>query len=407
MITSDIDGSFDYKLLIVFCFLIITIPILGLLLAILFYKKTTSQAFFVVYAFYFGYMVDAYADLGVHYNNFLQFVNNPIEKAWSLPFTDYLGEDPYHKIVKIVISQFSSSSRFFAGVCCSIYAFIVICFIKQYDFIFQRKMEKLHFLVFLLLLCVVEYYWYLGLRYWTGVFFFMTFYSKYILTNKKNFLLISCLAVLFHKMHFIIIMMLLLDIILTNRDKLRYVLVFLSFGLRQMSSFFVQKTYEIGFIQDIMGSKFNSYTNAVENIEDSKTEMLRNEGNIVYQTRSDLLFGFFLFIMFLLWRKNKQLTTSYHRFYTFILSSFIVVNLGYVNIVLYERIYKFFILCCFSYLFLLLNEKKNKWINKNMYVLTITSVITLYMFIIPIVQMRKYLFDISIWFSSFIIISPL
>lgn len=387
------------KLAIINIFLFLIAPILSFITSLRYYKEGVSHFFFICFAFFFGYQIDCLLDLEMHYNNFISYYpGNNLSQILTNPNIYLIGTEPYHIIFKYAVSKISTDSHFFAGCAAAIYAIMFLFFFKQYQQFYKRKLVAIQFLALCGMIFTVEFYWYFGLRYWTGAFFFLGFYSKYILSGKKKYLYFSFLACLFHFAHFLLIATYIFDLILKKFRKTKIVLLIISFCVRFSNLNIYIILNHLPFV-----NKFIKPHYFEESIQDSLTDssnFMRESGNIIYQNRSNILFSIIIIILYFLWRKNKQIfKTEYPQLFSFIISYLIITNIGYSDLTFYERNFKFIILMSFSYLFLTLNNKRNIWINKKILLIATFFLIILFSFLTAVVQSRGYTLVEPTWLS--------
>lgn len=375
-------------------------PVASFIVSLRFYKNTISQVFFVLFAFYFGYQTDIFLDLNNHYNILLRQEQLGFFRTLQDPECLRFGMEPYHFILKEIVLFFSDSSRFFAGCAAAIYATMFLFFINQYKSFYAKHMLTTQFLAFLGMVFTIEYYWYTGVRYWTGAFFFLGFFSKYIVSNKKKYLYLACLCPLFHAAHLAIIGAIFIYWLIGKRKILLYLTIVGSFAIRFLNDNIINIYHRLPFANLYIKPGYLD-EKAQEAIKEQRTDFMREQGNIIYQNRSYVLLFLLIIIFIMLWNRNKHVFRgAYHRFYTFLLSLIPIVNISYADITAYERIFKFFLVLCFSYLFLVLQERSNEWINKKFFINFVFALVILFSILTAIVQEREYLFAPEVWFSN-------
>ena len=385
---------------IVQCLLFLVSPLLSLILCAVYYKEYISQFFFVLFAFYFGYQTDVYLDLATHYASLKYFVD-PNVNPWVHPMVTYLGNEPFHFVFKYVVSFFSTDSRFFAGAAASIYAFLFLAFFNRLRPFYLQRMSQYQILALCGVVFCVEYYWYMGLRYWSGVFFFLCFYLQYIFTARKKFLYISCGALLFHFVHIIPVLCALVVELFKRTPKVKYVVLAISFFYRFFGGpivfYFMQR---FSYFKDIIG-KERYFDPDFQKVILQDAEWIEMYGNVVYENRQYVCFIVLMTIYYLIWRVNKNFHLQYNKFYSFVIYMFSMSNFVYHSgEVLDERISKFFVLSMFIYLFLILGNEKNQNINKNNFIKIIFVLLIVFIILTAIVEERQYLADLSIWFGN-------
>lgn len=263
-------------------------------------------------------------------------------------------------------------------------------------------MGSVQTLLFLGMVFTVEFYWYLGLRYWNGGFFLCAVYSRYILSKKKVYLVAALLApFFFHVALFPVSGVILLNEIFKKRLKLKAILAVVSISARAFGNQILLYTTGIPIIRDFLDNdKYirDDYAN------NAKALFYRSdEANWVYQSRWDILFGMALLLFYFLWRRNRHLFRLYPKLLSFLLLLYIVVNLFYVDIILYQRTYKLFLLMTYAYLFLLVSDEKNRWINRNHFIRIALGLVVFFALLTAIVEQRATLLDIELWFSCLLV----
>lgn len=389
----------DGKYLAIQAIAYLTFPIISFALAIANYKKGVSQIFFILFAFYFGWQIDCVLDLENHYENFrTYFIGHSLSEIFSNVNVYDIGKEPYHIVIKYIIGCVSDNSHFFAGCAASIYAIVFVAFLRQFKQFYTKRQQRMQFLVLCCVVFTVEYYWYLGFRYWTGAFFFLTFFLKYINTRRRKYLLISFCAILFHAAHGIAIVAVLLALLLKHRRKTLYAIAIVSMVMRTTGNWMYVVLGKIPILKIFVKDSY--YDSGIQTSIEERGAFFRSEGNIVYQYRPDILFGVAVFVLFLLWRKNKKLNDTYPLFFAMLLLLFSITNFLYMDFVAYDRTYKMLIVMLFSYLYLLLQEKKNLWINKKLLLVSLLFLVVVFALLTAVIQQREYLADLSIWFGS-------
>ena len=385
---------------IVQCLLFLVSPLLSLILCAVYYKEYISQFFFILFAFYFGYQTDVVMDLANHYSTLKYFVD-PSVNPWTHPYVLYLGKEPFHFIFKYIVSFFSTDSRFFAGVAAATYAFIFLSFFNRLRPFYLQKMSQYQVLALCGIVFCVEYFLYLGLRYWNGAFFFLCFYLQYVLTNKNKYLFFSFGAILFHFVHIFPVLCAIATVFFGKNSKIKYIILSVSLIVRFFGGPLIFYFLDIfsSLKQTIVKDKF--FNSNYQEIVLKEAEWRAQYGNIVYENREYVSFTILSIVYFLIWKRNKQFYLQYNKFYSFVIYMFSMSNfVHHSGEVLDERITKFFILSLFVYLFLILNDKQNLLINKNNLVKIIFMLLIIFIALTAIVEQRKYLFDLIIWVGN-------
>ena len=173
-------------------------PVLLLPFSLLLFRKSHKVAMFcfILFAFYFGWFYPLQLDLLVHYENFVRVAKFSFFKLYKDPETLYLGKELYPILFKFIVGKISIEPAFFSAIACSLYASAFMFFMRAFRKDYIKPMTTLQYILLVALFGIVEYYWFLGLRYWTGFFVFIGFYTRYLRDNNPKYLIfsLSCLS---------------------------------------------------------------------------------------------------------------------------------------------------------------------------------------------------------------------
>ncbi len=380
-------------------------PFLALCVAIMMYKNIVSQVIFILFSFYFGFQLGPNLDLMQHYHNYLEFFGKSFYDRYTDFNTLYLGKEPFHIVFKYILSRVEANSRVFCGSAAAIYATTFIYFIRQFKGFYTQKIGLLRTLVFLILAVTVEFYWYFGLRFWTGAFVFMIFYCRYIITSQKKYLFLTLTALLFHFALFAVIVVVLIAELLYKFQPALYILVMVSFIYKQVQWNLIAFLSSFSIFRTLFKSSYQS--TSVQQAISVRAKEYYEKGNLIYQSRIPLLLILFFSFIFLLWTKNKNVTKSYPKLFASILILFAIANFGHADFVFYERYLKFTCLMAYSYLFLILFDKSNIWINQTFFPKMALACVFILALFIPLYQQRELLSEMALWFGNFFTIIPL
>ena len=374
-------------------------PLAAFVVALALYKKTVSQFFFIAFAFYFGYQLGPNLDLEMHWRNFQSIQGMSFFEMYSDYATLYIGQEPYHIIFKYLISEFQASERVFGGAACALYALSFILFIRQFKELYSQKMLTIQLLVFLTIVVIVEFFWYVGLRFWTGVFVFMIFYCRYILTGRKLFLALTLTCLLFH-VALATLFLAAVFVEFTNKYKVvQYVVLGVSFVFRFVYFGFDKLMSNIPLVQMFYKSNYNK--DFYQKIIADKFKKNHEEGNIIYTNRIAFMLIIFFIIIYALWRRNKNLHKDYPKMFGMVLILLAISNFGYTDYVFYDRFIKITTLVAYSYLFIVLFNDRNLWLNKSFFTKLVLMAIVCGSLLIALVQFRHLVMDINLWFGNY------
>ncbi len=380
--------------------LMLVSPLSSLFVSLKFYKSTLSQIFMVVFAMYFGYYFGFISDLMRHYDNMMMYYyHRDVSAILSDPRIFLMGGEYFHVIFKLLISRFTSSMQVFGACACGVYATAFLFFFRQFSQFYKKPMSLLNGILLLCVVFVVEFYWYQGLRFWTGVFVFMGFYMKFVNTRRWKYLVFSCSCAFFHMIVGILPIAVLLSYLLGFTGKVgRYTIFGLSLVVRSLNIDFVP----------IMLKYFPWTASWGIAVSDSRIrlsvrrrmENIREYGNIFYNHRSELLVLFGLLALVIMFRNRVRIDKKYGVLFYMFLTLFTIANFGYGDLIFYDRILKAAALMLYSYLFIVSCVYNSQIINGRLLLLLLLMIPLLYAIATPFVEQRAYLYHIELFFGS-------
>ncbi len=375
-------------------------PLSSLLLSLRYYKSAVSQVFMVVFAMYFGYYFGFISDLMRHYENMMMYYyHRDVSAILSDPRVFLMGSEYYHVIFKILVSRFTSSMQVFGACACGVYAAAFLFFFRQLSQFYKGKMSLLNGILLLCVVFVVEFYWYQGLRFWTGVFVFMGFYMKFINTRRWMYLIFSCSCAFFHLIVGLLPIAVLLSYLLGLTGKVgRYVV----FGLS-----LVVRSFDIDFVP-IMLKYFPWTASWGIAVSDSRIRMsvrrrmanIREYGNVFYNHRTEILIFFGLLALFIMIKNRIKIDKKYGPLFYVFLTLFTIANFGYGDLIFYDRILKSAALMLYSYLFIISYVYNDRIVNGRLLLMLLLMLPLAFAILTPLVEQRVYLFHIELFFGS-------
>ena len=374
-------------------------PLLCLIVALIYYKKPVSQFFFIAYAFFFGYALGPNLDLMMHYENYLKIMNKSYLGMYTDFETLYIGQEPFHITFKYILSKFHATQRLFGGCACALYTTFVIFFIRQFRYIYQKHLDLCQTLLLLSIVVVVEFYWYFGMRFWSGCFVFMICYCQHVVTGRKLYLYLTPLCMLFHIALAIIVLVAFVSYYLRNKRIFIYLVFSTSFVFRFVHFAFDKWMASLGIVKTFYKSNYQKdfYHKAIAKVTKEQLE----SGNIVYTNRVPLMIGFSILLFLILNFKNKLFNRQHPQMFAMVLLMVAVSNFGYSDYLFYERFFKFATLLSFSYLFLILDNPLNQWIFKYISIKIVFFIIVILSLAIALFQQRMIISDINLWLGNF------
>lgn len=375
-------------------------PLCCLIVCVRFYRSAISQLFMVLCAFYFGYYCGFVADLMKHYYNFMYYYpGHDVTDIITRPEIYFIGNDFYHVGFKLLLSRYTESRQVFGGAACAIYTALFICFMRQLWHYIEGKLPIVCMMLMICVIVVIEFYWYQGLRFYTGVFFFAAFYMRYVRTKKLYNLIVCLLCPVFHFSLMALSGALLLNIALNyGHFSIRYVLLALSLLVRSMNIDIVPfiNTHLLNLGE--MSIAYADMTIRSDVLE--HMEMLRSTGNVVYMWRDLIMIGFGVLMSSLIYLRNKQLEHKFTALFYMFLTLFTIANFGYGDMTFYERFLKVSSLFLYAYLFLTITC--NYAVFKKSFSLLLMLVVfpTVLGVITPLVSQRAYIFHSELFFGN-------
>ncbi len=390
------------KYFILQCIVMLISPITSLFVSIRFYKSEISQLFFIVFAFFFGYHLGFVHDLMNHYKDMMDlYVGRGVTEILADERIYLLGQDIYHVAFKLVVSRFSTNTQVFGGVACAMYATFFIFFFRQLRVFYNNnKLTILSALLLLTITFIIEFYWYQGLRFRTGVFYFAAIYLKFLNTNNKLYLLALLLTPLIHFTLIMLIAVALLDYVLRFTGVAsRLVLFAFSIFIRVQDLDFVPLMLK--YIPFTRNLSIAVTDDRIRNNWRDHMADIRANGNFFYNHRNDILLFWGLIILFNLWKYKAHKDHRYIYLFTYALTLYTVANFGYGDLIFYDRFYQAAILFFYTYLFAMTFVHADRIKNKVPIFAIFVIPPMLYAAATQLVEQRQYLFHIDLIFGNF------
>lgn len=114
----------------------------------------------------------------------------------------------------------------------------------------MQKMSIPAWLLFLGVIFTVEYYWFLGFRFWSGAFVFTGFYLRYLNSGAVKYLWLSALCICFHYSLLALCVAAVLNLLLRYRFKVYYLILIVSFIVRFAKIAFVTNIAQFGIFEN-------------------------------------------------------------------------------------------------------------------------------------------------------------
>ena len=375
-------------------------PLSSLAMSVRFYKSAVSQVFMVIFALFFGYYFGFISDLMRHYENMMMYYyHRDVAEILSDPRIFLMGSEYYHVIFKLIISRFTSSMQVFGACACGIYVVSFLFFFRQFSRFYKGSISLISGILLLCVVFVVEFYWYQGLRFWTGVFVFMGFYMKFLNTRRWSYLLFSCSCVFFHMIVGVLPIAVIGSYLLGFTGKIgRYVVLGISFVVRSFNVDFVPlmiKYFPWTATWGIAVSDSKIRLSVRHRMED-----IREYGNVFYNYRSEILMTFGIFALLLFLRNHIKIDPKYKGLFYMFLTLFTISNFGYGDLIFYDRFVKVAVLMLYSYLFVISVIYNDKIVRGRLLLLLTLLIPLAYSIITPLIEQRDYLYHIELFFGS-------
>ena len=376
-------------------------PLTSFIISLRFYKSPVSQFFMIVFAYFFGSHIGLGWDISHHYLNMRDYYfNRSIMEILNNPLIYIIGADYFHIVLKIILSRFQVSPAVFGGVMAAIYATLFLNFFREFRSFYNNKVPLLCGMLLLCVVFIVQYYWFYGVRFYPGFFFFAGFFMRYVNTRKIRYLFISSLCVLFHFALIVLPIAVIVNWLLKIIGVwLRWLLLFVSVVYRFVAEDFVPILLKyfpnLPFLQDSVTNK-NIRKEVLNHMQD-----VRETGNYFYLYRDPfiLVFGF-LILIYLLYKK-VNLQSKYTILFGLFLTLFTFVNFGYADLTFSDRVLKISLVFFYSFLFVVVYNNYDLLDRYRLVLMVLILIPLLYSVVSQLVEQREYLFNINLFLGNF------
>ena len=329
------------------------------------------------------------------------YANRSVAQIFADERIYIVGKDIYHVLFKLVVSRISLSSQFFGGMSCAIYAAFFLFFFRQLKVFYNNnKVTILSALLLLTITFVVEFYWYQGLRFRTGLFYFAAVYMKYLNTKKKIYLLAIALTPLFHFTLIMLVLTVFLDFLLryTGMGSRIFLLLFSIIVRLQNIDFVPLMLKHIPFTQNLSIAVTDE---RIRNDWRNRMAYVRSNGNFFYGHRNDILLFWGLIVLFFLWKHKAFKDRKFGYLLTYALTLYTVANFGYGDMTFYDRFFQGAMLFFYTYLFAMSIIHGDRIKNKIYLISIFVLPPMLYAAATPLIEQRQYLFHLDFIFGNF------
>lgn len=376
-------------------------PITSFFMSVRFYKNAISQIFFVIFAFYFGMHFYMGWDLSMHYSGMrLHYCGKSLQEILSNPAALGNGLDFYHITIKYIISRFTISKELFAGIISAIYSMMFLFFFNQFRRFYKGFLPVSCGILLLCIVCVVEFYWYQGVRFWLGAYCFAGFYLKYLNTEKRRYLLFSVSCIFFHYTLVNLFWIFILNWLLSKVWVWGRVFLF--------AASWVYRTLSIDFmgwvIKNVPGLDLGIRTSSYHHVGmQLRIQKMRSENNVFYAYRSEILIVFGLLILMIMWSRRVQFSKKYLQMFFFAFTIYTVVNFAFAELIFFDRFLKLAVLLFYSFLFITAYQNYEKIKGVSLIIMVLAVIPMTFELLTAVVEMREHLFFKELWFGNFFI----
>lgn len=197
--TNSRHWAISLALIVILSVIMTFIPFVGLCLSLMFFRQRFAPILFIIFSFYFGWFYEPQMDLLVHYEHFHRIADKSLVEQWMDSGTSKYGKEIYPVLFKYFIGLIADNRNFFSACACVVYTSLFIFgVVKPLQPLYMQKMSIPAWLLFLGVIFTVEYYWFLGFRFWSGAFVFTGFYLRYLNSGAVKYLWLSALCICFH-----------------------------------------------------------------------------------------------------------------------------------------------------------------------------------------------------------------
>ena len=156
-------------------------------------------------------------------------------------------------------------------------------------------------LLFLGVIFTVEYYWFLGFRFWSGAFVFTGFYLRYLNSGAVKYLWLSALCICFHYSLLALCVAAVLNLLLRYRIKVYYLILIVSFIVRFAKIAYVTNIAQFGIFENYVKESVRNQ-NIIQSVG-KYAEEIREYGNQFYLLRETIAVFGVLAVIYILYKK--------------------------------------------------------------------------------------------------------
>lgn len=399
--TNSRHWAISLALIIILSVIMAFIPFVGLCLSLMFFRQRFAPILFIIFSFYFGWFYEPQMDLLVHYEHFHRIADKSLVEQWMDSGTSKYGKEIYPVLFKYFIGLIADNRNFFSACACVVYTSLFIFgVVKPLQPLYMQKMSIPAWLLFLGVIFTVEYYWFLGFRFWSGAFVFTGFYLRYLNSGAVKYLWLSALCICFHYSLFILFASAIVNNFLRCKLKFYYLIFIISFIVRitNIALIAIAAQFDIfkGYVKDTARDQ-----NIIQSVE-RLTEEVREHGNQFYLLRETFAVFGVLAVIYMLYKKTgKEFLEQNVKLWGFCILLLSLANFGYASLTFYDRFFKLAVLFLYVFAYMwIMNEQHKLKLNSLSLIAMIATAPVLYFIITPLVEQRQTLFQLKLWFSN-------
>lgn len=398
------NSAISLVLVVVLSVIMTFLPFVGFCLSLMFFRQKFAPWLFILFSFYLGWFYEPQMDLLVHYEHFKHIIGKSLIEQWTDSGTLRVGKELYPVLFKYFIGLITDSQNFFSACACTVYtSLFMLGVIKPLRPLYMQKMAIPAWLLFLGVIFTVEYYWFLGFRFWSGVFVFTGFYLRYLSSGNSKFLWLTALSLCFHYSLLILFVVAILNHFLRCKLIIYYLILIVSFIVR-LSSFSIMRF--VGQLRMLDGYVKDNITN--ESVQKSVEQFainMRNHGNLFYLLREEFAVFGALIVIYILYKKTgKEFIKQNVKLWGFCILLLSIANFGYSSVTFYDRFFKIALLFLYVFAYIWVMSIQHKLdVNSQLKISMVVILPVLYLIITPLVEQRHTLFQLKLWFSSFLL----
>ncbi len=345
-------------------------PLFALPFAFKYYDLKISRIVVYLFLILFGFTIiigDIGNDSFEYAKQFIEYNKVSLSQFLSSMEELYSTEekmDVVKHLIMFLVSRFSEDYRYLFGVFAAIFGYFYLKSINsQYDQYRTLKNINVYLFFIYFTFAINPIFNINGFRFWTASWVFFWGAYNFIVNKEKKFFVLAIASSLFHFSFIFPILLLIVYLLLGNRNKIYFVILIFSFFIKEVAlSIFPQIGELFG---GGLGLKVSGYTGEARfEVIEAQSEYASENGLWYMWLPGIINFYYFLFVLlYLYWKYKSVLTKDLKNKFSFALLLFGAINLvSFVPSMGRFRtlIYMFVIIFAISVMNLI-NYRKIKW----------------------------------------------